>query len=221
MGITKEQIFALADKLDGDGQKATLALIRKQLGSGSFTTISEAMNEWRARKASRVSPIREPVPQSVTGKLSELGGELWAVSLEMANSRLASEREALETLRQETGAARQEAAELADQLATELEEAKTHITALEAAVVGMRCETDEIEVKLGAAQVEVSTAEARAGELRTALDYARQETRQARAERDRACEEAAVLRGRLEALESVMAPERSAAKGNPLEKKAG
>lgn len=198
MGITKEQIFALADRLDADGQKATLALVRKQLGSGSFTTISEAMNEWRTRKASRVSPIREPVPQAVTGKLSELGGELWAVSLEMANSRLASEREALESLRQETGAARQEAA----------------------AAQTWR-DGEAIREKLNVAQVQATTAEARAGELRTELDYAHEEARQARAEAAQAREEAAVLRGRLEALESVMAPGRSATKGNPLGEKTG
>lgn len=49
MAISKEQIFAVADELDAAGQNPTLANVRKQLGSGSFTTISEAMNEWRAR----------------------------------------------------------------------------------------------------------------------------------------------------------------------------
>ena len=47
MAISKEQIFAVADELDAAGQNPTLANVRKQLGSGSFTTISEAMNEWR------------------------------------------------------------------------------------------------------------------------------------------------------------------------------
>ena len=121
MAITKEQIFAVADDLDAAGQNPTLANVRKQLGGGSFTTISEAMNEWRARKASQAAPIREPAPASITEKLAELGGDLWAVALDMANNRLAAEREALEAVRQETEAARQEAAELADQLTVELD----------------------------------------------------------------------------------------------------
>ena len=132
MAITKEQIFAVADDLDAAGQNPTLANVRKQLGAGSFTTISEAMNEWRARKASQAAPIREPAPASITEKLAELGGDLWAVALDMANNRLAAEREALEAVRQETEAARQEAAELADQLTVELDEAKGRIAALEA-----------------------------------------------------------------------------------------
>lgn len=40
MAITKEQIFAVADELDAAGQNPTLASVRKQLGGGSFTTIS-------------------------------------------------------------------------------------------------------------------------------------------------------------------------------------
>nr|WP_267785071.1 DNA-binding protein [Paenarthrobacter ureafaciens]MCY0975712.1 DNA-binding protein [Paenarthrobacter ureafaciens] len=66
MAISKEQIFAVADELDAAGQNPTLANVRKQLGSGSFTTISEAMNEWRARKASQAAPIREPALRSPT-----------------------------------------------------------------------------------------------------------------------------------------------------------
>jgi len=188
MAISKEQIFAVADELDAAGQNPTLANVRKQLGSGSFTTISEAMNEWRARKASQAAPIREPAPQAITDKLAELGGDLWAVALEMANNRLAAEREALEAVRQETEAARQEAAELADQLTGELDEAKARVAALEAVEAAAKGEADELRGKLAATSERAATAEARAGELRTELDHAHQEARQARAERDKAQE---------------------------------
>lgn len=251
MAISKEQIFAVADELDATGQNPTLANVRKQLGSGSFTTISEAMNEWRAHQASQAAPIREPAPQAVTDKLAVLGGDLWAVALEMAHTRLAAEREALETVRQETEAARKEAAELADQLTDELDEAKARIATMEAVGAAAKDETDELRGKLSAASERAAMAEARAGELRTELDHAQEEARQARAElvklqvkaevadqanqeqrktmaieahrqaerltaakgardqakRDTALarEEAATLRGRLEALETVMA----------------
>ena len=79
MAITKEQIFAVAGELDAIGQNPTLAAVRKALGSGSFTTISEAMNEWRALKTSEAVPMREPAPKTVHDKLSELGADLWAV----------------------------------------------------------------------------------------------------------------------------------------------
>ncbi|TXH14632.1 MAG: KfrA, partial [Gammaproteobacteria bacterium] len=149
MAISKEQIFAVADELDAAGQNPTLANVRKQLGSGSFTTISEAMNEWRARKASQAAPIREPAPQAITDKLAELGGDLWAVALEMANNRLAAEREALEAVRQETGAARQKAEELAEELTGEL---------------------DALQARLAAPNSRTAEIERRAGELRADLE---------------------------------------------------
>ena len=99
MAITKDQIFAVADEIDAAGQNATLAAVRKALGGGSFTTISEGMTEWKARKAAKESPLREPAPSAVANRLAELGAEIWSSALELANGRLATERESLETAR--------------------------------------------------------------------------------------------------------------------------
>lgn len=204
MAITKEQIFQAADELDAAGQNPTLANVRKQVGGGSFTTISEAMNEWRARKTSQATPMREPAPQAVTEKLAELAGDLWGVALDMANNRLAAEREALEAVRQENEVARQEAAELADQLTAELDEAKARIVALEAAELAAKREADALREKLAAAGERAATAEARAAELRTELDHAHQEARQARVERDQAQERAAVSASHAETLRDLV-----------------
>lgn len=53
MALSADQIFSVADALDLEGQAPTLANVRKRLGRGSFTTISEAMTAWKAKKASR------------------------------------------------------------------------------------------------------------------------------------------------------------------------
>ena len=188
MAITKEQIFALADELDAAGQRPTLAAVRKTLGGGSFTTISEAMNEWRGRKNAQTSTIREPAPQAVTDKLAELGGDLWAVALEMANSRLAGEREALEVLRGEMEAARQEAAELADQLTIELDDARARMASLEMAEATARGETESLRERLSAVSEQAASAVARASELRTELDHAHHEAASARAEHEKSLE---------------------------------
>ena len=76
MAITKDQIFAVADEIDAAGQNATLAAVRKALGSGSFTTISEGMSEWRARRVARESPLREPAPAAVADRLAALTDRL-------------------------------------------------------------------------------------------------------------------------------------------------
>lgn len=180
MAISKQQIFEIADELDAKGQNPTLAAVRKALGSGSFTTISEAMNDWRSQKNAQTAQIREPAPQTITDKLAELGVDVWAVALDMANNRLAAEREALEVARAEMEAARQEAAELADQLTAELDEAKARIATLDAGAAASRQEAEELRLKLVAASERAATAEARAGELRKELDRAHREVDQAR-----------------------------------------
>jgi chromosome segregation ATPase len=185
MAITKEQIFAVADELDATGQNPTLAAVRKVIGGGSFTTISEAMTEWRAGRAAKAAPIREPAPQAITERLGELGAELWASALDLANGRLAAEREALEAARDETEAARQEASELADQLSVELDEAKTQIAALEASEAAVKSEANELRAKLSAAIERAAVAEARSDELRVELDRAHTDARSERAEHER------------------------------------
>ncbi|EBH1519164.1 hypothetical protein C8721_000216 [Salmonella enterica subsp. enterica serovar Berta] len=130
MAITTEQIMKAADELDREGQNPTLARVRKKLGGGSFTTISEVMIEWRAQKT-RSAPTHEPAPQAVTDRLAAFGDDIWALALEIADARFTGEREALEKSRQETEDARLEATELADQLTAELAQARAHIVSME------------------------------------------------------------------------------------------
>jgi len=189
MAITKEQIFQVADELDAAGQNPTLAGVRKALGGGSFTTISEGMSEWRSRKAAEAAPLRDPAPQAVTDKMTEMGGELWAVALELANARLASEREALEAVRVEMEGTRLEAVELADQLTREMDDTKAHMAALEAQIGEVRAEADEqrqnaatLGERAATAEIRAEEIEHRARDLRTELDHAHKEADQIRDE---------------------------------------
>ena len=138
MAITKDQIFAVADELDAAGQSPTLAAVRKVIGGGSFTTISQAMAEWKARKAEKEAPIREAPPSTVTELLASLGGEVWSAALAMANGRLQSERAALEEARSQIEAEKAEAAELADQVSAELDASKTERAVLDAEITRLR-----------------------------------------------------------------------------------
>ena len=130
MTSTTARIFEIADELDAAGQNPTLASVRKALGGGSFTTISQAMAEWRARKAAKETPVREAAPQAITELLGQLGTDIWTQALQICNGRLSAEREALEKDRQEIEGQRQEAADLADQVSGELEAAKQEATVL-------------------------------------------------------------------------------------------
>ncbi|QHQ29924.1 DNA-binding protein [Xanthomonas albilineans] len=96
--------------------------MRKKLGGGSYTTIQDAMADWRKRKLEKAQPVVEPLPPEVAEALGVLAGEIWTVARTAAERGLASERERLVgefTALQEQA---REAIELADQLNEEAEQ---------------------------------------------------------------------------------------------------
>ena len=207
MAISKEQIFEVADELDAAGQNPTLAAVRKALDGGSYTTISEAMKEWRAAKAADATPIQEPPPPGVMDKLSEVGSEIWGVALELANGRLASEREGLEAARLEMEASRLEAVELADQLSAELDDSRNQVASLEGVAQELRAEVDELKAKLTTASERATTAEARSSEMELRASDLRSELDRAHREADK----------NRQALDRVQAAAEKAAKDHKAE----
>lgn len=170
MAITKDRIFEVAEAMDAAGQVPTLAAVRKAIGGGSFTTISEAMTEWKTHKAAKETPLREPAPPALAERLTEFGAELWAIALDLANRRLAAERESLDAARVQLEAEKQEAAELADQVTGELETLQTKLAALEAAELAARTEAVGLREQLAKTGERAATAEARAGEIEKRAD---------------------------------------------------
>lgn len=156
MAITTEQIMKAADELNQEGQNPTLARVRKKLGGGSFTTISEVMIEWRALKARSV-PAHEPPPQAVTERLAAFGDDIWALALEIADAGFTCKREALEKSRLETEEARLEATTLADQLTAELVQARSNIVTLEEQLVAAAKNVTTMAEERDEAQKEIAT----------------------------------------------------------------
>lgn len=165
MAITREMIFQVADEFDANGLNPTLSAVRKKIGGGSFSTISEAMKEWRSGKAAKVVPHREPVPPAISERLAEFGAEIWNISLEMANGRLAAEREVLDALRTGLEAERADAVQLADQVTAELDALQGRIAAYEASEKMARLEIAGMKEQVAAFTERAATAEARADEL--------------------------------------------------------
>jgi len=205
MATTKEQVWAAADELAAEGKNPTLAAVRERLGGGSYTDISAAMQVWKANRQAAAAPIREPAPAAVTERLGELGGEIWAIALELANSRLQAEREALEQARQELEASRQEAADLADQLSADLDAAQATIQRQAEQIAADTAEIERLQAELRtqvealtAAVHRADTAEAaraelqrRADQLGTLLNQEREAHSQAELEARRQTEKAA------------------------------
>ncbi|WP_128102775.1 DNA-binding protein [Paenibacillus sp. DCT19] len=122
MAISKEQIFTVADTLDSEGINPTLANVRKRLGSGSFSTISEYMAEWREeRKDTDASTTREPAPDKINARMEDFGTEIWNMAVEIATARLQAEKDEMLSVQQTLELKQQEIAEMADQMAAEIE----------------------------------------------------------------------------------------------------
>ena len=140
-GITQEQILQTIQQLEGEGMETTVTAIRERLGTGSYTTISQVLQNWRQE---RVRTSRPPVPE-VPDQVSGLFRQLWAESWRAADAVAAGEREA---------AAQERAAYEA-----QLQEMQNEIARLEQALASLQAETDQ----LAAAHAETSRA------LQTAL----------------------------------------------------
>ncbi len=165
MAITKKAIFDAADALDAAGQRPTHAALRKAVGGGSYTTFSEVMKEWRAVRAVREAPAREPAPAVVGERLDVVADEIWGLALQVANERLAGEREAFDAARAQTEQEKVEAVELADAVTAELETLQGKLSALEEAERTARQEAVALREQLAASRERAATAEARAEEI--------------------------------------------------------
>lgn len=203
MALTTEQIHAAADTLDAEGVRPTLAAVRKRLGAGSFTTISEAMSSWRsARNAAAAVKAGEPVPDDVAERGEVLVQEVWAAAQTAAASRVAAERDELAAARAELEAVRDEAIALADTLTVELDQshaaAKAEIADLAGRLATARTDAEIAQAELAAArhaeqQAQVANAKI-AGQLETLT-----------AERDRLAQELAAANKHIGALETAAA----------------
>jgi chromosome segregation ATPase len=215
MATTKEQVWSAADDLAAEGKNPTLAAVRERLGGGSYTDISAAMQIWKANRQAAAAPIREPAPAVVTERLGELGGEIWAIALELANSRLQAEREALEQARQDLEASRQEAADLADQLSADLDTAQGTVQRQAEQIAAGSAEIKRLQAELRT-QVEATTAaihradtaevaraelQRRADQLGVLLDQERDAHAQATTEARRLAEKAASASAERDAFE--------------------
>ena len=152
MAISIDDVFSAADRLSESGQQPTLAAVRSALGGGSFTTISEAMKSWRAMQQAAAAPVREAAPAAVMERFHQLGTDVWAVAISMANDRLAKEREVFESAKAEAEQAQKEATEWADQLAAELESTRKRLEQQEALLHTARAATDTAQAALAEAQ---------------------------------------------------------------------
>ncbi|WP_280545846.1 DNA-binding protein [Halomonas sp. 11-S5] len=105
-GVRYEDVQRAIDALLEKGEAPSVHKVREVLGTGSFTTISEHLREWRTRREENRDL---PPPRGMPEALQELAESLWAKAQVSANEALAHYRQEaegrVETAREEAGEA--------------------------------------------------------------------------------------------------------------------
>lgn len=105
-GVQFEDVQGAIEALLAKGEAPSVQKIREVLGTGSFTTISDHLREWRfQREAGRDLPAAQAMPEPV----QRLAEGLWHTAQEAAGEALASYREQADHRVAEAQAAMQEA----------------------------------------------------------------------------------------------------------------
>lgn len=165
--ITKEQVFAAADRINESGKNPTQDLVRKALGGGSFSTISPYLKEWRKQMMEKapVEVDNRPAPPEIIDLLGEWSTRIWALANEKAKAEFDEERESLQANISEVQSSYDEAASFADQLTGENEQLQEIIKERDALIQKTEEEKRQFEINFVAAQERANAAEARASEF--------------------------------------------------------
>lgn len=178
---TITDIHAIADRLAKAGQRPTLAAVRKELGGGSFTTISEAMKSWHEAQQEEHALGEVQVPETISERLGQLQAALWQAAVNEAERRLAAERDDLAQARDAADAAVAEAQEAVETLEAEAQAREHHIEQLQTRCTELESRASEAgtakaqaEQIAAAAQATAKTQieglEARLADARTTID---------------------------------------------------
>lgn len=164
MALTTTDIHNMADDLTNQGIKPTLAKVRDALGGGSFTTISEAMQSWRAQQGNTKERPQVDLPDELSQPLQELGIKLWQTACHIAHEQLTVEREAMAQRQQDAQSQLQETLEAMKTLETEQDKAQ-------AIQQDLQQQLEDSRQALSQASMELATIK---GELKALMDYHRQ-----------------------------------------------
>lgn len=186
MALTIQQVHNTADQLQGQGIKPTLAEVRKALGGGSFTTISEAMKSWRQDNREEEQLRQVDLPSGINERLQSLGADVWQTAINMANDRLVKERDALDAIKVKAQAETDEAQEAVktlegeqsdllgqlDEVTATAETAATKLEKAEAERDTFKKTLEDTQHQLELEHIKADTAQTKLAEVRSALDKA-------------------------------------------------
>lgn len=202
----RDRIIAVANDLFNEGGRVSIPTVGavRRAAKADMNTTSVVMREWRHAQTAQSGPA-VAVPDTIAHAHANALSALWQQAVDLANESQQGAQAAWDIERAELEAMRVEVAEDFEEQAIELDQVRGEL-------VKAKGELSQAVMQAERAKAQAVEIEHRASDLRAELDRAHQESsRQAeqlaklQAERDSSREEAAHLRGRLEAMESVAA----------------
>ncbi|UYG01810.1 DNA-binding protein [Halomonas sp. LR3S48] len=164
-GVQYEDVQQAIETLLAKGDAPSVQKIRDVLGTGSFTTISDHLREWRfQREANRDLPASHAMPEPVL-KLAE---SLWHMAQESAGEALAGYREEADRRVAEAQAAMQEAQR-------QVEDAEQREAALSSHLAGTEQRLEQRSAALARVEAERDQWQERARQMEERLSRALQQ----------------------------------------------
>ena len=175
--LSPYEIHSIADALVQQKVKPTQSAIRKALGGGSYTTISEALRSWPNRSKEPREFVHATAPEAVTAAANRFAYSTWEAARNVAEERLTTERGRLDLERAEMEIERKENDRVVDALEAELSAGRAQndllaaekLTLIAQAVV-LTEDTQELRSKLIAAVGNEAQAKAALTEARVLIN---------------------------------------------------
>jgi chromosome segregation ATPase len=172
-GVTREQVFEAAARLKARGASITNQRVRDELGeTGSYTTISRYLDEWRAADAAKDHETLPEIPEAAEQAMLGAIREVWRVAAAGAQREITDVKEAAERRIQEIqnqhGEAHAEVARLEKDAAAaddEIQTLKIRSGQLDKDLAAARAVEAELRERVAAEETRCRELEAKVGEL--------------------------------------------------------
>ena len=172
-GISKDQVFEAASALLDEGTSPTVQAVRGRIGSGSFSTISSHLAEWKAEHAGQTPANIPDMPEKVIIAFRQV----WSMAAHVAQEDVDTQRQALEAMRREIEQDKADMTAEIERLEKGQEEEAAKVEKLEAALEVERQSREEAEGQTAKLRIEnvrlderVKAAERRAEEFKEQLE---------------------------------------------------
>lgn len=99
--VNRNEVKAVADRLQADGQRVSVRAVRDGLRrGGSFGDVGPLVAAWKLANNWRARPVSGDMPVELQDLMESFGAGLWARAKEIAKAELANERDEVEARRQ-------------------------------------------------------------------------------------------------------------------------